>query len=172
MKIPVHTVPDRSCKAKGRAKSSVVAYATVDAKCAHLAQFFWTLRSGYAARRQGGRCIFMHHDVIGRQPGHDVSHINGNKLDNRSNNLKHATRSENMLNPADGPTSALKSNNYRGVTRDDKRKKLARPWRGKVTVMGKTHQTKRCSTPEEARDALVLLRKSLRVREWPVGVKA
>lgn len=167
--IPVHRVPDRSCKARGRAKACVVAHAIVDDDQAHLAQHFWTLHTGYAGRWEKGRKVFMHHDVVGRCPGTDVSHENANKLDNRRENLRHVTRGDNMRNPNDGPTRALRSNPYRGVTRDDKSRRLARPWRGKVTVSGRIHQTKRFATPEEARDALDELRQelNLRVRQFP-----
>ncbi|HKY51659.1 MAG TPA: HNH endonuclease [Candidatus Limnocylindria bacterium] len=164
--IAVHRIPDRSCKAKGRAKAEVVGHALVDDDMLpDLRRHFWTMHDGYAVRHERGRKVFMHHDVAGRQPGMDVSHENANKLDNRRANLRHVTRGENMRNPADGATVALKSNRYRGVTRDDRSRSLARPWRGKVTVDGRTYQTSRFATPEEARDALEALR--LRVREVP-----
>ncbi len=127
IKIPVHRVPDRSCKARGRAKATVVAVAIVDDDRADLKAHFWTLHSGYAARREGG-CRFMHHDIIGRKPGMDVSHENANKLDNRRGNLLHLSRSDNMLNPADGPNRSRVSCPYRGVTRDDRSRGIAR-WR-------------------------------------------
>lgn len=149
--------------------AKVVALALVNDDRADLDSHFWTLHSGYAARHAGGQTIFMHHDVIGRSPGLDVSHENANKLDNRRGNLRHVTRGDNMRNPADGPNSARRSCPFRGVTRDDRSRPLARPWRGKVTVNGKTHQTRRFGTPEEARDALDDLRRELglRVREMP-----
>jgi hypothetical protein len=116
--IPVHRIPGRSNKAKGRASAVVVAHAIVDDDRADLAGFFWTLSGGYAVRRDGGTS-FMHHCVIGRWPGLDVSHLNANKL----------------------------------------------AWRGKVRVNGRTYQTTRFATPEEARDALAVLR--LSVRQFP-----
>lgn len=169
IRIPIHQVPGRSCKAKGRAKALVVAHAMVDDERASLAGHFWTLSTGYAVRFERGHRIFMHHEMIGRIKGLDVSHENANKLDNRRANLRHVSRSENMRNPADGPTAALHSNPYRGVTRDDASRRLSRPWRGKVTVNGKAYQTRRYATPEEARDALSDLRRSLhvRVQEFP-----
>ena len=167
--IDVHRIPGRSCKAKGRRAAVVVAIAVVDDECRDLATYFWTLHSGYAARRERGRTIFMQHDVAGRVGGRDVSHIDGDKLNNRRANLEHATRSENMLNPADGPRVNHKSCSHRGVTRDDQTKALARPWRGKVSVAGRTYQTRRFVTAEEAKAALDDLRRSLglRVREYP-----
>jgi hypothetical protein len=167
MKIPVHRVPNGSCKAKGRNKAVVVAYATIDDDRHDLSRFFWTLHTGYATRFEAGRCIFVHHDVAGRVVGMDVSHENANKLDNRRANLRHVSRSQNMLNDADGGNRTRRSCPYRGVTRDDKGRSLAKPWRGKVMIHGRTYQTPRFATPEEARDALSELRANLRVREFP-----
>lgn len=165
--VPIHTVPNRSCKAKGRALAEVVAHAIIDDDRADLTSYFWTLHSGYAVRRHAGRTIFMHHDVIGRSSGKDVSHENANKLDNRRDNLVHASRSENVLNESDAPRRNRKSCEYRGVSRDDRSRRLARPWRGKVTVNGKIYQTSRFASAEDARDALRALKERLRVREIP-----
>lgn len=169
MLIPVHHVPERSCKAKGRLMAAVVAQAVVDADMRLLAEEFWILHCGYAATWRRGRRVFMHHAVIGRQPGLDVSHENANKLDNRRENLRHVDRSVNMLNPADGPSKANQSCGIRGVTRDDCSRPLARPWRGKVTVRGETHQTARFARAQDAALALARLRLKLRVREFPEG---
>lgn len=165
IRIPVHRVPARSCKAKGRAMAMVVAYALVDDVQARLADYFWTLFTGYAVRREHGRAVFMHHDVVGRIAGREVSHENADKLDNRLANLRHVSRSENMLNEADAIRRNRTSCPFRGVSRE--RRSISKPWRGKVTVAGQIHQTDRFRTPEEARDALGLLRSSLRVRQWP-----
>jgi hypothetical protein len=172
MIIPVHRVPDRSCKAKGREKAVVVAGAIVDDDRGYLAQHFWTLFCGYAVRRSHRNTIFMHHDVVGRVAGMDVSHENADKLDNRRANLRHATRSDNMLNEADAVNRSRRSCPYRGVTRDDRSRSLAKPWRGKVTVHGKIYQTRRFATPEEARDALARLRTDLRIRQMPATENA
>lgn len=173
MRIPVHSIPDRSCKAKGRAKARIVAWALVDDDMAHLAEEFWTLDAdGYARTREGGRNVFMHHRVVPAVPGLDVSHVNGKKLDNRRGNLERATRSQNMLNTAD-PLTAANTSGFRGVTRDDASRRLARPWRGKVRLGGRTHQTQRYSTALDAALALNDLRRrlgvpeDLRVREMP-----
>lgn len=167
MLIPVHRIPGRSCKRRGRQKANVVAHALVDNDLGRLDSFFWLLHTGYAARHAKGRPVFMHHDVIGRAPGLEVSHKNADKLDNRRENLEHVTRSDNMLNPADGALGSNRSCGLRGVTRDDRSRSLARPWRGKVTVRGKTHQTPRFATAGEAANALAQLGVDLRVREFP-----
>lgn len=173
IRIPVHSVPGRSCKAKGRAKAQIVAWALVDDDMAHLADEFWTLDAdGYARTREQGRNVFMHHRVLAATPGLDVSHVNGRKLDNQRANLEAATRSRNMLNTAD-PLTAANTSGFRGVTRDDASRRLARAWRGKVRVNGKTHQTTRYATALEAARALNDLRhrlgvpEDLRVRQMP-----
>lgn len=172
MLIPVHRVPRGLCKGAGRARAAVVAQAIVDDDMGQLLAEFWTLSSGYASTFRGGRRVFLHHVVAGRRPGLDVSHENANKLDCRRANLVHATRSDNMLNPADGAFASNASCGLRGVTRDDRGRKLAKPWRGKVQVAGKTHQTARYATAVEAAAALAELRRTLRVREFPAGIDA
>lgn len=51
----------------------------------------WKLFSGYAVC--GGE--FMHRLIMGSKKGMDVDHRNGNGLDNRRCNLRHATHSQN-----------------------------------------------------------------------------
>ena len=168
MLIPIHKLPyPGACKRKGRAQAVHVADAIVDDNCAFLAVFFWTLSDGYAVTRVKGKTVFMHHLVVDKVDGLDVSHENGNPLDNRRCNLLNCSRSVNMLNPADGPTMRNQSSGLRGVTRDDRGRNLAKPWRGKIQVNGRTHQTRRYATAEEAAQALNKLRSDLRVRQFP-----
>lgn len=164
--IPVHKIPARSCKKKGRSMAAVVAFAMVDDSDAQVVvQHYWTLRKdGYAGTSINRKTVLMHHLILPAKPRWDVSHENADPLDNQRRNLAYRTRSENMLNLAD----ALHKNNtskFRGVTRDDRSRSLAKPWRGKVHVNGKCYQTQRFLTPEEAHGALQGLR--IRVRELP-----
>ena len=41
---------------------------------------------------------YLHRILMNAQPGMDVDHINGNKLDNRKENLRVCTRSQNLRN--------------------------------------------------------------------------
>ena len=47
-----------------------------------------------------GRTIYMHREILGTPPSpkHEADHRNGNTLDNRKENLRWATRVENMRN--------------------------------------------------------------------------
>ncbi len=83
----------------------------------YLNQFKWQMNaSGYAVRgssRKLGpqRQVFMHRCIIPAPLNMDVDHINHNKLDNQTANLRVATRSENLQNqkPRGG------SSQYKGV---------------------------------------------------------
>lgn len=83
----------------------------VDSQDVDLAQQKWFLQSGrYAARRiyggdsPNGRNARMHRIIMERklgrpiQDGLHIDHVNGNGLDNRRNNLREATQSQNMQN--------------------------------------------------------------------------
>jgi HNH endonuclease len=53
----------------------------------------------YARVSFNGKDIRVHHLLVGMpQDGKMVDHFNGNSLDNRRNNLRHVTRSENGYN--------------------------------------------------------------------------
>ena len=72
---------------------------------------------GYRRLRFKGQKLRAHHVVwaitYGRWPVGELDHINGNKLDNRPENLREATRAQNMANC--GPTKRNTSG-YRGVS--------------------------------------------------------
>jgi hypothetical protein len=81
----------------------------------------WYLKSpGYAARASRDelgiqRTLFMHRFVMGFGPGDpDLDHINGNKLDNRRENLRECDDAQNQWNTG---KSIRNTSGYRGVTR-------------------------------------------------------
>jgi len=58
---------------------------------------------GYAARMirtESGirKTLLMHVQIIGSVEGLEIDHVNGNTLDNRRDNLRHVTHSQNMAN--------------------------------------------------------------------------
>lgn len=171
MRIPLYR-PGRKMTAAARAELKPVAFADVDDDRHDIAGNWWTLRSdGYASRSEGGRTVLMHHMILPRKKGLDVSHEDGCKLNNRSNNLVYRTRSRNILNTNDA-LRATNSSGFRGVSNEG-RDNLTRPWRGKVQVNGVLHQTDRYATAEEAAVALNALRRMLclpedpRIQEYP-----
>lgn len=105
-----------------------------DADFEWLSQWKWHFHhSGYAARtgsRPVQRTIHMHREVNQTPDGLSTDHINGNKLDNRRENLRSCTRAENNRNI--GKLANNKSG-YKGVHW----LKRGRRWQAQTTVAGK-----------------------------------
>lgn len=103
----------------------------------YLSQFRWyyVATRGYAARienRDGKRrMIYMHREIMGFPEGMDVDHKNGDMLDNRDENLRAATRSENNMNGK--KRRGEYSSRYRGVTWN----RIKRRWQAQIDVAGR-----------------------------------
>lgn len=88
-----------------------------DSDYQEIQQFKWYVhKNGYAYRTDvvGGKpkCVYMHRKILGLNSGGYGDHINGNKLDNRRENLRICTSTENCAN------RKIQSNNksgYKGV---------------------------------------------------------
>ncbi|MBN2018998.1 MAG: HNH endonuclease [Sedimentisphaerales bacterium] len=122
-------------------------FAIVDADdFCRLNQYKWHCVKGkwgcYAARRartyekSTRKMIYMHHNIINVPDGLLADHINNNTLDNRKENLRPATHSQNACNTRlnkDGCTSK-----YRGVYWNRQRKKWAAAidYEGKKIYLG------------------------------------
>lgn len=81
----------------------IVAYAVVDDEDADgMSVFNWRMAKGYAGFRTGGRAnphmIYMHKLILDTQD--EVDHIDGDPLNNRRENLRVATRAQNIQNLA------------------------------------------------------------------------
>jgi hypothetical protein len=63
-----------------------------------LNRWTWHLCNGYAMRRENGKAIFLHHEIMRAPKGMVIDHKNRNKLDNTRANLHPCTRRENALN--------------------------------------------------------------------------
>ena len=89
------------------------------------------------------RDITMHRSILGKKKGLEVDHINRDGLDNRRENLRLCTRSQNSMN------QGLRKNSlsgYRGVSYHQKRKR----WIARIRVDGKHVRSASFKTAEEA----------------------
>ncbi len=74
-------------------------YAYVDAADYEwLSRWTWHLYGGYAARYRSGKYVYLHREIMKPPRGMIVDHKNRNKLDDTRDNLRNATRAENMRN--------------------------------------------------------------------------
>lgn len=60
-------------------------------------KYRWNLHGAGYAVGQGGK-LLMHRLVLGAEKGRQIDHVNGNKLDNRRENLRYCTVRENSRN--------------------------------------------------------------------------
>lgn len=99
-----------------------------------LSAFRWhrhTAGYAYRAVKKAGKQTnyLMHRDVLGAKSGQIVDHINGDPLDNRRQNLRFATHSQNCMNAA----AIRKTSDFRGVSWHSCRKK----WRAVIKRDGR-----------------------------------
>ena len=83
-----------------------------------LSKYKWYYHKGYAVRMlppdedKKRKMLFMHIQIIGKVDGLQTDHINRDGLDNRKDNLRHATASQNQWNQ--GPRKG--TSKYKGVS--------------------------------------------------------
>lgn len=93
-----------------------------DALYPELVKHRWSLQSGgYVRTWVGIKMIYIHRMVTGVEKGKYVDHINGDKLDNRKQNLRICTQSENLANSKKRKNT---SSIYKGVNWDESRGKF------------------------------------------------
>lgn len=118
----------------------------------------WFVNGGrtntYASRASGKDAVMMHRQIMGihKSDNRQVDHINHDGLDNRKENLRVCTRSENLRNKRLYKGSKSR---YIGV---DYKKDRGR-WRARLTVGGRVIEGGTFKTEEEAgrkRDAMAI----------------
>lgn len=125
----------------------------------YLMQWRWYMHnSGYACRKvrygprkeNKTRTIFMHRVIMdcGYITEDDIfiDHINGNKLDNRRENLRYATAAENVRNRVKAPNN---TSGYKGVSYH----RFTGKWQATIGANNKQFYLGLYSTPEEAHEA-------------------
>lgn len=106
----------------------------------YLSQFEWNARvvSGtqYAKRSfkvdGKGTTVNMHREIMKCPKNMMVDHINGNGLDNRKENLRICTRSQNLMN-SQNPKDA-KTSKYKGVCFNKQTKTNGKVWRSEIRL--------------------------------------
>lgn len=101
---------------------------------------------GYPVGRRRDGLYYMHRVISRARGGEDVDHINGNGLDNRIENLRVCSRTQNNGNRR---KIAKKSSKYKGVHFD----KQTNKWRAEITHEGKRIRLGRFKTEKEAVNA-------------------
>lgn len=92
----------------------------------------WWLRATsehlrYAARKENGKMIYMHREILNTPAGMHTDHINGNGLDNRKSNLRICTPTQNQHNSIKWANT---SSRFKGVSW----KKSARKWEAYIRI--------------------------------------
>jgi len=123
-------------------------YAYVDAADYEwLNQWHWRAHpGGYAARREKGKVIFMHREIMQPPPGLIVDHISGNGFDNTRANMRNVTRRENMYNMG---KHVATSSIYKGVHYSKRQRK----WHAYITFHQRHYHLGTFDTEEEAAHA-------------------
>lgn len=92
-------------------QGSTVEFKVSDSFFERCSQYKWRVLKGYIATVENGKPMRLHHLIVGKPPtGYVVDHINGDRMDNRIENLRFATYSENSQN-----THREKTGYYTGI---------------------------------------------------------
>lgn len=108
-------------------------------------KFKWSFGSGYARRagrkEDSPRVIYMHRYIMKPPPGYQVDHINGNRLDNRRENLRIVTSQQNQWN-----MGSASGKDFKGVYFAQKNQ----TWCATITVDGRSRTCTGLKTAETA----------------------
>lgn len=97
---------------------------------------------GYAQMWLDGKNVLLHRYIMGADPGQEIDHINGNKLDNRVENLRICTKSENMQN-----RRTWSKYGHKGICKNGKK------WQANIYKGGKRYFIGNYDTIEQAKIA-------------------
>jgi hypothetical protein len=100
--------------------------------CAHWNGRHWYAVTALWTRQRKTKLIGMHRLLEGAPPKTDTDHINGNTLDNRRQNLRIATRSQNSANKPKYKQGGASV--YKGVTLSYQKEK---PWKAQIKIDGR-----------------------------------
>lgn len=81
-------------------------------------------RTWYAARKVGGKTVFMHRILLNPPPGMSVDHLDDDGLNNRRSNLRLCSHQENLSRQR----TVVGESGFRGVTRHQN------SWKAKIRV--------------------------------------
>ena len=110
----------------------------------YLMAFRWHCTAkGYAARMDGRKIVLMHREIARPSEGFDVDHRDGNRLNNRRENLRRCTHAQNTWN------HRVSTRNKSGFTGILFRKK-SRRWEAHIGVNNKFIYLGRFATKKEA----------------------
>lgn len=117
----------------------------------YLAKFRWHVSNGYAARavsngRKNLKHFYMHREIMKPADGMEVDHVNGDRLDNRRENLRIVSHKINIRN------TRLSKNNTSGVNGVSWSKKRGK-WLAQITVDYKNINLGAYSSLAEAAEA-------------------
>jgi hypothetical protein len=103
-----------------------------------LSSFKWSISRGYALYCKDNKVESCHRLLTNCPKGLQVDHINGNRLDNRRENLRIVTSQQNNMNRSIGKNN---TSGYKGVTYKTRDKKFAAQIKlnGKIKSLGHFH---------------------------------
>ena len=112
----------------------------------HHQEYFYAMAQRKKTKVKERKTILMHHLIKEVPEGKEIDHINGNGLDNRQENLRDATASQNCMNirPRENTTSK-----YKGVSWDKNKER----WRARIQIEGKMIHLGRFREEENAAKA-------------------
>lgn len=107
-------------------------------------KYYWNRSTGYAYsnKQENKKRIMMHRLIMNDPKGKYIDHINGDKLDNRKENLRICTNSQNLMNRG---KSFNNKSGYKGVS-----KRSDYGYRAEIRLEGKKYYAGSAKTPEEA----------------------